>query len=127
MHATERNGGTSTDNMTYLIITLGLAGILYVSVKSLRAIRRVGFLRFIKALGGLVAASVGAFGKLVGGRESGPATRSPKGSAVFPIEDGDDHWDKTWDKVGAVSAPEQYLHHPDAEVSALAHSQLDDD
>ena len=115
------------DNMTYLIITLGLTGILYVSVKSLRAIRRVGFLRFIKALGELVAASVGAFGRLAGGRESGPATQSPKGSAVFPIEDGDGHWDKTWDKVGAVPAPEQYLHHPDAEVSALAHSQLDDD
>lgn len=114
-------------NTTYLIAALGLLVVLYVSVKSLRAIRRVGFLRFIKALGGLVAASIGAFGSLVGGRESGPATRSPKGSAVFPIEDGDDHWDKTWDKVGAVSAPEQYVHHPDAEVSALAHSQLDDD
>lgn len=114
------------DKMTFLIAALGLLVVLYALLKSLRAVRRVGFLRFIKAFGGLVAASVGAFGRLAGGRESGPATQSSKGSAVSPIED-DDHWDKTWDKVGAVSAPEQYLHHPDAEVSALAHSQLDDD
>lgn len=85
MHATERNGGTSMDNMTYLIITLGLAGILYVSVKSLRAIRRVGFLRFIKALGGLVSAPMGVFGRLIGGRESARATRPPLGDRILPV------------------------------------------
>lgn len=111
--------------MTYIVIALGLVAAIYVFTKAVGIARRIGLLGLLKALGVLIAGLVAAFGKLMIGRDSVSVEPSPNGASGSPEED--DRWTKAWDKVGAVSAPEQYLHHPDPEVSGLAQAHLDDD
>jgi hypothetical protein len=109
------------DNAVYPILALALAGLIYVSVKTVLIVRHAGFLRLGKALGAYVVAIACACTRLFGTRAVGAPQR-----ALEVPEDGHD-WNRTWDKVGAVAAPEQYLHHPDQEVSGLARAHFDDD
>jgi hypothetical protein len=111
--------------MTYVVIALGLVAAFYVFAKAVGIARRIGLLGLLNALGVLSARFVAAFGKLIGGRDSVSPESYPNGASSGPAEDG--RWTKAWDKVGAVSAPEQYLHHSDPEVSGLAQAHLDDD
>lgn len=112
------------DSVFYLTAALGLVALCWLSVKSVRMIRRIGFLRFAKGLGAFIASVAGAIIGLVARRRPGTSTAVEDKVALAAEED---YHDKAWDKVGAVSAPEQYLHHSDPEVSGLAQAHLDDD
>lgn len=112
------------DYLTLAIAVLGLVTLFWLSVKSVHSIRRVGVLRFGKALGAFIAAVVGAIIGLAARRRPSASTGAGEGVALATEEDPRD---KAWEKVGAVSVPEQYVHHPDPEIAGLAQAHLDDD
>lgn len=112
------------DYLTFIIAVLGLVTLFWLSAKSVHTIRRVGFLRFAKALGAFIAAVAGAIIGLAARRR--PSASTGKGERVA-LASEEDQRDKAWDKVGAVSVPEQYVHHSDPEISGLAQAHLDDD
>lgn len=112
------------DSVFYLTVALALVALCWLSVKSGRLARRVGFLRFAKALGAFIAAVAGAIIGFVARRRPSASTAVQDKVALAAEED---NRDKAWDKVGAVSVPEQYVHHSDPEVSGLAQAHLDDD
>lgn len=113
------------DNVTFILIVLGLAAAAYVIAKAVGILGRRGLSGTLRSVSLLIVGLVLAFGKLFTGRESRATEVSSDGPGDAPGEEY--RSTEAWDKVGAVSAPEQYLHHADSQISGLAQAHLDDD
>lgn len=104
----------------FVVITLGAALIFFIAAKTVLAVRRIGFVRFMTAFGTLFINSFSALRNLFSGPQEEPSFHSTP-------QNTEDVIDKQWEKVDAVSAPELQITNPDIETSTLAQVHYDRD